>query len=82
MGSPRHRLTEAKPVHDEREIEAVLAVLRSGTLDDLGPNVAEFEQKGAALLAKQMGVTTKPLPGGAGPCRLYVIVGPARGPGE
>ena len=25
---------------------------------------------------------TKPLPGGTGPCQLYVIVGPGRGPGE
>jgi transcriptional regulator with XRE-family HTH domain len=39
--------------------------------------------EGVALrLAKQLGVATKPLPGGAGPCQLYVIVGPARGPGE
>jgi transcriptional regulator with XRE-family HTH domain len=36
----------------------------------------------ALRLAKQLGVTTKPLPGGKGPCQLYVIVGPARGPGE
>lgn len=36
----------------------------------------------AVRLAKQLGVPTKPLPGGAGPCQLYVIVGPARGPGE
>jgi transcriptional regulator with XRE-family HTH domain len=36
----------------------------------------------AVRLAKQLGVTTKPLPGGAGPCQLFVIVGPARGPGE
>jgi len=36
----------------------------------------------AVRLAKQLGVTTKPLPGGTGTCRLYVIVGPARGPGE
>jgi hypothetical protein len=36
----------------------------------------------AVRLAKQLGVATNPLPGGAGPCRLYVIVGPARGPGE
>jgi transcriptional regulator with XRE-family HTH domain len=36
----------------------------------------------ATRLAKQLGVATKPLPGGAGPCQLYVIVGPARGPGE
>jgi hypothetical protein len=38
---------------------------------------------GVALrLAKQLGVATKPLPGGTGACELYVIVGPARGPGE
>ena len=39
--------------------------------------------EGVALrLAKQLGVATKPLPGGTGRCQLYVIVGPARGPGE
>jgi transcriptional regulator with XRE-family HTH domain len=39
--------------------------------------------EGVALrLAKQLGVETNPLPGGGGPCRLFVIVGPARGPGE
>jgi transcriptional regulator with XRE-family HTH domain len=39
--------------------------------------------EGVALrLAKQLGVTTEPLPGGTGACQLYVIVGPARGPGE
>jgi transcriptional regulator with XRE-family HTH domain len=36
----------------------------------------------AVRLAKQLGVATKPLPGGTGGCNLYVIVGPARGPGE
>lgn len=36
----------------------------------------------AVRLAKELGVATKPLPGGSGPCELYVIVGPARGPGE
>jgi transcriptional regulator with XRE-family HTH domain len=36
----------------------------------------------ALRLAKQLGVATKPLPGGSGPCHLFVIVGPARGPGE
>jgi transcriptional regulator with XRE-family HTH domain len=36
----------------------------------------------ALRLAKQLGIETKPLPGGSGPCQLYVIVGPARGPGE
>jgi transcriptional regulator with XRE-family HTH domain len=35
----------------------------------------------AVRLAKQLGVPTRPLPGGSGPCQLYVIVGPARGPG-
>src|SRR6185503_5415214 len=50
-----HRVTEAGPVHDEREIEAVLEVLRSGLLD-LGPRVAEFERRGAELLAKTHGV--------------------------
>jgi transcriptional regulator with XRE-family HTH domain len=34
----------------------------------------------ALRLAKQLGVETKPLPGGTGGCELYVIVGPARGP--
>jgi len=39
--------------------------------------------EGVALrLARELGVTTKPLPGGTGPCQLYVIAGPARGPGE
>jgi LytR cell envelope-related transcriptional attenuator len=39
--------------------------------------------EGVALrLAKQLGVETNPLPGGTGACQLYVIVGPARGPGE
>jgi hypothetical protein len=34
----------------------------------------------AVRLAKQLGVAADPLPGGTGPCQLYVIVGPARGP--
>jgi transcriptional regulator with XRE-family HTH domain len=39
--------------------------------------------EGVALrLGKQLGITTRPLPGGTGACQLYVIVGPARGPGE
>jgi transcriptional regulator with XRE-family HTH domain len=36
----------------------------------------------ALRLARQLGVTAKPLPGGTGPCKLWVIAGPARGPGE
>ena len=35
----------------------------------------------AVRLARQLGVVTKPLPGGADPNRLVVIVGPQRGPG-
>ena len=50
-----HEMTEAGAVHDEREIEAVVEVLRTTALD-LGANVAEFERRGAALLAKQHGV--------------------------
>ena len=49
-----HQITEAGPVHDEREIEAVLEVLRDGSLD-LGPRVAEFERRGAEMLGKSMG---------------------------
>jgi transcriptional regulator with XRE-family HTH domain len=36
----------------------------------------------AVRLAQQLGVGTKPLPGGTGTCHLYVIVGPQRGPGD
>jgi CDP-6-deoxy-D-xylo-4-hexulose-3-dehydrase len=47
----------AKPgaLHDEREIEAVLDVLRTSTLD-LGPKIEEMEQRTAALLSKRHGV--------------------------
>ena len=47
----------AKPgaLHDEREIEAVLEVLRTSTLD-LGPKIEEMEQRTAELLAKRHGV--------------------------
>jgi len=49
------KLTEAGAVHDEREIAAVVEVLRSGTLE-LGDRVAQFERRGAALLAKRHGI--------------------------
>jgi CDP-6-deoxy-D-xylo-4-hexulose-3-dehydrase len=56
MSTPRrHRVTEAGPVHDEREIEAVVDVLRNGNLE-LGEKVEEFERRGAQLLAKRHGV--------------------------
>lgn len=53
--SRRHEIAEARPVYDEREIDAVVEVLRRGNFD-LGTSVAEFERRGAELLAKQHGV--------------------------
>ena len=54
MSEPRppHKVTEAGPVHDRREIDAVVRVLESGQME-LGENVAEFERRGAELLAKR-----------------------------
>jgi CDP-6-deoxy-D-xylo-4-hexulose-3-dehydrase len=49
------KVTDAGAVHDEREIEAVLHVLQTTNLD-LGEHVAEFERRGAELLAKRFGV--------------------------
>ncbi len=46
-----HKLTEAGAVHDEREIQAIVDVLRSGSLE-LGERTAEFEARGAVLLGK------------------------------
>lgn len=46
---------EARPVFDQREIQAVVDVLERGSFD-LGPAVAEFEAQVAALLSKQHGV--------------------------
>lgn len=56
MGEPVvRRLTEAGATHDEREIQAVVDVLRTTRLD-LGVRVEEFERQIAELLAKQHGV--------------------------
>ena len=49
------KVTDAGAVHDEREIEAVLHVLQTTNLD-LGEQTAEFERRGAELLAKRHGV--------------------------
>src|SRR3954453_21856245 len=54
MGTPR-KITESGGGHDQREIDAVLEVLQETTLD-LGPRVAEFERRGAELLAKRHAV--------------------------
>lgn len=49
------------------------------------PQTAVYYQPGAdgiaARLARQIGVVSKPLPGGADKRRLVVIVGPRKGPG-
>lgn len=52
---PVRRLPDPGAVHDEREIEAVVQVLRTSNLN-LGPKVADCEAAVAALLAKQHGV--------------------------
>jgi LytR cell envelope-related transcriptional attenuator/helix-turn-helix protein len=49
------------------------------------PQTAVYYERGgggiAVRLARQLGVVTRPLPGGNDPRRLVVIVGPAKGPG-
>jgi CDP-6-deoxy-D-xylo-4-hexulose-3-dehydrase len=52
---PIRRVTEAGPLHDEREIEAVVEVLRTTRLD-IGERVDAFERGIAELLAKQRGI--------------------------
>ena len=53
----RHRVTEAGPVHDQREIDAVVEVLAGpGRLATRAARSSEFERRGAELLAKQHGV--------------------------
>ena len=49
-------ITEAGPVHDQREIDAVVAVLHAPERLAIGPQVAEFERRGAELLAKRHAV--------------------------
>jgi CDP-6-deoxy-D-xylo-4-hexulose-3-dehydrase len=46
-------ITEAGPVHDQREIDAIVDVLRAPGRLAIGPQVAEFERRGAELLAKR-----------------------------
>lgn len=63
------------------------------TIDHVGradrfdyPVTAVYYERGgranAIRLARDLGVPTKPLPGGENPRRLVVVVGPARGPGS
>jgi CDP-6-deoxy-D-xylo-4-hexulose-3-dehydrase len=51
----RRRLPDPGAVHDEREVEAVVEVLRTSNLQ-LGPKVAALEERVAELLAKRHGV--------------------------
>jgi CDP-4-dehydro-6-deoxyglucose reductase, E1 len=72
----RHQVTEAGGVHDEREIDAIVEVLRNGTLQ-LGPNVEEFERQGADLLGHRHGVMVN---SGTSACWLAVdLLGCDRG---
>ena len=49
------------------------------------PQTAVYYERGGRLIAerlgRQLGVASKPLPGGDDPRRLVVVVGPRRGPG-
>jgi transcriptional regulator with XRE-family HTH domain len=70
----------------DRVLSFAYRVKRVGRADSFGyPQTAVFfppRCEGVAVrLAKQLGVAAKPLPGGHGPCQLYVVVGPARGVG-
>jgi dTDP-4-amino-4,6-dideoxygalactose transaminase len=51
----RRRLPDPGAVHDEREIDAVVAALRGSNLS-IGKHVDDFERRVAALLAKRRGV--------------------------
>ena len=53
----QRRIDYAGSVHDEREIDAVVEVLRGGpTALRIGKNVRAMEQQVAALFAKRRGV--------------------------
>lgn len=76
MEGTARRVTEAGAVHDEREIEAIVEVLRTTTLE-LGARVEEFEAAIAVLLAKRHGVLVN---SGTSAIRLAVdLIGAAPG---
>src|SRR5262249_31438965 len=53
----KHRIEYAGSVHDEREIEAIVGVLRGGPQAlRIGKHVREFERAVAALFGKRRGV--------------------------
>jgi CDP-6-deoxy-D-xylo-4-hexulose-3-dehydrase len=68
--SPARRIDYAGSVHDEREIEAVLAVLRGGpTALRIGKHVRAMEERVAALFGKRRGVMCN-----SGSSALYLAV--------
>jgi CDP-6-deoxy-D-xylo-4-hexulose-3-dehydrase len=69
-GGDRRRIDYAGSVHDEREIEAVVAVLRGGPQAlRIGKNVRAFEAAVAALFGKRRGVMCN-----SGSSALYLAV--------
>jgi CDP-6-deoxy-D-xylo-4-hexulose-3-dehydrase len=67
---PDRRIEYAGSVHDEREIEAVLEVLRGGpTAMRIGKNVKEMERRVAELFAKRKGIMCN-----SGSSALYLAV--------
>jgi CDP-6-deoxy-D-xylo-4-hexulose-3-dehydrase len=68
--SPARRIDYAGSVHDEREIEAVVAVLRGGaTALRIGRNVRAFEARVAELFGKRRGIMCN-----SGSSALYLAV--------
>ena len=68
--APTRRIDYAGSVHDEEEIEAVVAVLRGGpTALRIGRNVREMERQVAALFGKSRGIMCN-----SGSSALYLAV--------
>jgi CDP-6-deoxy-D-xylo-4-hexulose-3-dehydrase len=68
--SSQRRIPYAGSVHDEREIEAVVEVLRGGPLGmRIGKNVKAMEQRVAALFAKRRGIMVN-----SGSSALYLAI--------
>lgn len=68
--SAERRIPYAGSVHDEREIEAVVAVLRGGPLAlRIGKNVKAMEQRVAELFAKRRGIMVN-----SGSSALYLAI--------
>jgi len=66
----KHRIEYAGSVHDEREVEAIVAVLRGGPQAlRIGKHVREFEHGVAALFGKRRGVMCN-----SGSSALYLAV--------